>query len=632
MLQKIRDGLQGQKWLAGLILGAITLVFAAWGAYGIVDLNFAGTSNYAAEVDGEQISLDDARKAWSQQQAQFAQQFGADLPDAFRTQMQNELLEGMIRNLALGEHAMRQGYRIGEAQMVEAIHSITAFQIDGKYNPDAAKAALQQFGVSMAEFETDFERDLLRLQVQRGIQASDFVTPLELERLHALQDEQREVRYLTLTAEKFTDSAPVGDAEVAAYFKKNEARYMSPESVRLAYAELRLEQVAAQLTVSEVDLRAAYEKDKARFVQPERRRSRHILIADGPDALKKAQDVSAQARAAGADFSALAKKYSADKASAVQGGDLGWSDRAAFVGPFADALFAMKPGEIRGPVKSEFGYHIIRLDEVDPVKARSFDEVRAELEAKLRSERATDQLGDTQQQIETKIEESSADFDALVKQFGMRIGEVAQFVRGAGGEPLGTSPELQELVFSPPVLEERRIGGPIALGEDRIVIIKALEHRKAAPRPIAEVRDDIVAAIHKERGSAAATKAADAARARLLSGVAIDAVAKEFGVTAEPARFIGRNDSSVPVAVRTIVFSTPKPSGKPLFRVAKLDDGGTAVVAVTASRLDPEASASARQSERRVQASTRRGAGDAAAYIEDLRRKADVSKNPKAFE
>ena len=460
MLQKIRDGLQGQKWLAGLILGAIILVFAAWGAYGIVDLNFAGTGNYAAEVDGEQISLDDARKAWSQQQAQFAQQFGADLPDAFRTQMQNELLEGMIRNVALGEHAKRQGYRIGEAQMVEAIHSITAFQIDGKYNADAAKAALQQFGVSMTEFETDFQRDLLRLQVQRGIQASDFVTPLELERLHALEDEQREVRYLTLTPEKFADTAPVGDAEVAAYLKKNEARYMSPESVRLAYAELRLEQVAAQLTVSEEDVRAAYEKDKARFVQPERRRSRHILIADGPDALKKAQDVLAQARQAGADFSALAKKYSADKASALQGGDLGWSDRTAFVGPFADALFAMKPGEIRGPVKSEFGYHIIRLDEIDPVKARSFDEVRAELEAKLRSERATDQLGDTQQQIETKIEESSADFDALVKEFGMRTGEVGQFVRGAGGEPLGTSPELQELVFSTPVLEERRIGGP----------------------------------------------------------------------------------------------------------------------------------------------------------------------------
>src|SRR5262249_6460249 len=150
-----------------------------------------------------------------------------------------------------------------------------------------------------------------RTQIQKGLQSSDFVTPLELERLHALEDEQREVRYATLSAEKFAGTQAVDDAAVQDYLKKHPSEYMTPESVRLAYAELRVDQLATQISVTEADARAAYDKSKDRYVQPEKRRARHILIKDsGPDALKKAQDVLVQAKAPGADFSTLAKKYS----------------------------------------------------------------------------------------------------------------------------------------------------------------------------------------------------------------------------------------------------------------------------------------------------------------------------------
>jgi peptidyl-prolyl cis-trans isomerase D len=355
------------------------------------------------------------------------------------------------------------------------------------------------------------------------------------------------------------------------------------------------------------------------------------LIKDGPAALKRAQDIVAEAKSS-TDFSALAKKYSTDVGSAAQGGDLGWAERSYFVAPFADALFAMSQGEIRGPVKTQFGYHILKLDEIQPGKTRTFEEVRPELEAQVRRDQASDQLGDAQERISRRLEESGADFDALVKEFGLQTGEVPSFQRGSGGAPLGAAPELQEVVFSTPVLQEKRIGGPIVLGEDRLIVVKALEHRLPAPRPVSEVRDEVIAAIRKERGAAAAEKAADVARARLLSGASFDDVARELGVSGEPARFISRDDTAVPAPVRTLVFEAPKPAGKPLYRTAKLEDGGAAIVAITAVRLDPTSIAGEARATRIAQAAAEHGTGDVAAYIEELRRNADVSKNPKAFE
>src|SRR5687768_291835 len=233
MLQRIRDGLQGQRWLALLIIGVLALVFAAWGAYGIVDLNVAGGA-YAAKVEGEKISVEEAREAWTQQQAQWAQQFGGELPEPFKRQLQNELLEGLVRNAALSQHARKQGYRVTDAQIHAALREIPAFQIDGKYSPDVAKGRLAQAGISLSAFEADLRRGLQRTQLQRAIQASDFVTPLELERLHALEDEQREVRYASFTPEKFAGDAPVDDAAVQAYYKKNQSAYLTTESVRLS--------------------------------------------------------------------------------------------------------------------------------------------------------------------------------------------------------------------------------------------------------------------------------------------------------------------------------------------------------------------------------------------------------------
>ena len=636
MLQKIRDSLQSQRWLAIVVLGALALVFAAWGAYGIVNIN-VGVGDYAAKVGSDKLSLQEVRDDWMREQSQWQQRFGAEIPADMKASVQNSLLESLIKNLAMTQRARDLGYRVSNAQIQEAIRNEPAFQIDGQYSPQAARMRLAQAGISLTTFEEQTRSALERQQLEGPIQSSDFLTAREVEHLRALTDEEREVRYALLTPAKFQGSVAPDEAAVAAYYAKHQAQFMTPEWVKLEYGELRLDQLAAETTVTDAELHEAYDKAKDRYVTPEKRRASHVLIQipagkDGDAvARKKAEDVLAQARA-GKDFAALAKQYSQDVGSAAKGGDLGWAERSNFVAPFADVLFSTPVGEIRGPVKTQYGYHIIRVDDIQAGKTQTFEQARAEVDAQLRRDRASDRFGDRQEQLQRRLEQPGADFDALAKEFQLQTGQVARFLRTTGGAPLGTSNELQDAVFSTATLDEGHIGGPVLLGEDRIVIVKDLEHHKAAPQPLAEVHEVIIAAIMKERGSAAAVQAANEARDKLNGGASFDQVVHDLGVTAEAAHFVGRTDPSIPAQIRETVFRAPKPEGKPIYRALPVSEGGAALVAVMSLRthgaaVDAQADAAAAEKSR-----TQQGEGEVAAYLDEVRRTASVKKNPKAFE
>ncbi|HTC15877.1 MAG TPA: peptidylprolyl isomerase [Steroidobacteraceae bacterium] len=631
MLQKIGDTLKGHKWLSWILLGALALVFAAWGAYGIVNLNFGG-SNYAAEANGSKIALEDARSGWLRQQAQWQQRLGgAELPPQLRTQLQNQVLEGLIRNALLTERTQDLGYRVSRTQLREAIQNEPAFQIDGQYSPEAAKAALAQAGLSLETFEQELGTDVQRMQLEGGIRASGFLTAAELKRLADLEDQEREVRYFVLPADQFKSAAKTDDAAVQAYYQAHQSQYLTPESAHLQYAELRLETLAAQQTVTDADLHTAYDKEKSRLELPEKRHAHHILITGKDDAaaLAQAQQVLAQAKA-GKDFGALAKQYSQDPGSAASGGDLGWAERASFVKPFADTLFSMKVGDIAGPVKTQFGYHIIRLDEIQAGNTKSFEQARAELETQVRRNLAADRFGEIQEQLQSKIGDPGVELGALAQEYHLQQGDVADFAKGTGGAPLGPAPALQELVFGEPALGVGKLGGPVLLGDDRLVIVKEIDHRKPQPKPLAEVRDSIVAALVKEQSSQAALKAAQGAVQELNAGASFDSVAQKFKLTADPAHFVSRRDPSIPIQVRDAAFAAARPS-KPEFSAVSLNDGGAAVFALSAVRTAKVQDAKD-QSDRALQQAQRLGTADVLAYVDEVRRTADVRKNPKAFE
>ena len=636
MLQKIGDSLKGKKALAYVILVPLVLVFAVWGAAGVVNMDFFGASSYAAKVNGAPIPLEQVNDAWRDQQSEWQQRFGTEIPDETRSSLQDNLLEQFIRTALVTERTRKLGYRVGEQRVADYIREEQAFQVDGKYSENLALARLAQLGISAAQFKADVSSRLQNGELQRALQISEFRTPAELRRQFALEDEQRELRYVLLPPERYRATVNVSDAEVAAWFKANESRFLTPETVRLQYAELRLEQVAAGVAVADSDLQERFAKNRDSYVEPEKRRARHILVTvengDEAAAQKAAEAILVRLRA-GEDFAALATQFSKDTGSAGEGGDLGWSERSAFVGPFADSVFSLKQGELSGPVKTEFGYHLIRLDGIQPGRSRSFDEVRAELEGEFRRDRAADLFGEREEQIQRRLEAPGVEFDALAREFGLTVGEVPTYTRGAGGAPLGTDPGLEQVIFSDATLNQRRIGGPAALGEDRFVILRVLDHSKPRVPALADVRDPVVAALRAERGAEAARLAAEAAVKQLQSGEGFDEVARGLGAVPEPARFVGRGDPAIQAQLREVAFAMPRPkAGAPLFRALPLQEGGAAVLAVLQTRAaTPEADAQLR-SRRAVQAAARSGQGEVGAYVGELRRKADIEKSPQAFQ
>ncbi len=634
MLQKLTDSLATHKWFWYTILGALALVFAAWGAYGIVNLNF-GASSYAATANGATISLQQAQNAWLRAQQQLEKAYGGNLPSALRKHLQNEVLEELIRDTLIAARTEQLGYRVTEADLIQAIRAEPAFQVAGHYSAQAATDVLAESGLSLAHFERELKSQLRRNQLIEGIRASDFLTPVEVQRSQALHNEQRDVQYLPFPASRYANTAPVSAQQIQAYYQAHQAEYLIPESVELHYAQLTLAQVRAGEHISDATLQALYQKQINRFVVPERREASHILIPFGQDpqaALAKAEHILKLARS-GANFAALAKQYSQDPGSARNGGNLGWIGRHGFVKPFTDALFAIpKVGDIVGPVKSPYGYHIIRLDAIQPGHTRTFAEVKPELTAQLSRTRATSRFGRIEDRLQNAIDQPGASLGALAKQFGLTSGQIPLFLRGSGAAPLGAAPAVQSLVFGSAALAPGAIGGPVILDNDRLVLVKVIARHGPQVKPLAEVSASIVAAIRAQRAQQAALEAAQAARQQLVTGKSMAQVAKALKMKVAPVKFIGRDDPSVPTAISQLVFAAPKPQSGPVIEAKPLaGDAGAVLLVVsavrTAPQLNPLMVRSQLAQELRADAD-----GDVMAYITQMRATAKVRKNPNAFQ
>jgi peptidyl-prolyl cis-trans isomerase D len=634
MLQRIRDGLSGQKWLAGLVLGAVGLTFVFWG--GSNSLDFNGVSNTtAAEVDGIKIPASEASRAWSDTQARWAQQFGTDIPPEQRVAIQQNILDGLVIRKLVETRLDKANFRISDARVLTEFQNMPQFHDqDGKFDVATARSALAQMGVSEAEYFNETRKRLVIDQLEQGIGGSYFLTRAEQQRLYNLENEEREVQYAQFTPAQFASAEPIEEGKIKAYYDLNGDRFMTTESVALEFAELRLEQLATQISPTEADLQKLYDDNRGMYVLDERRRARHIVIAvngdDDASALKQAETVAAEART-GKDFAELAKKYSSDS-TAGEGGDLGFVQKKDFPGPLGDTLFAMNIGDVSAPVKSQFGYHILKLEQVEAGVAKPFADVRAELDSQYRTDRAADLFGERQEELSKRIDKGVTDIDKLAQELGLTRGSVPEFLRGGGAEPLGSSVDLQQTVFSDATLNQGKIGGPIGLGDDRLVVVKVTAHHKAAVKPLDVVHDEIVTLLKQERGVAAAKAAAEAALAKATAGEKLETLANAAHVTVDPAHFVSRGDPSIPAALRTAIFEGPRPEAQPVIKSASLDDGSTVVYVVTRTRVADTAVNPTLVQQQNAQLQQRSARGEVAAYVNEAKRKSKIVKNMAVFE
>ena len=631
MLQQIRDKISG--WFAIVFLGAIAVVFIFWG------IRFeSSVDKAAATVNGESIPLAMVRKAWQERQTELQQQVRGELPPALVKSEQEQLLSSFISRQLLVQRAREMGYVVSDKELAETLYAIPALQVDGKFSRDRYAALLRQQGRNEAEFESEFRRDLETSQLRGGIALSSFLTPGELRRRVALEGETRDVEYAVVPAAAFQSSVAVGPADVSSWYEKHKADFMTAETVSLQYLELKIADIAADVQVTEEGLRKYYDQVAAdRFVDPERRHGSHILVEAGSDdaaALKKAEQLAARAKA-GEDFAKLARENSDDPGSKQAGGDLGWATREAYVQPFAEALFGMQKGEIRGPVKTQFGYHIIRLDDVQPAHQRSFEEVRAALEADYRKDQAQNAFYEKSQELADESFAALSELDSVGKKLGLPVQAIDAYTRQGGGA-FGTDRKVIDAVFSDDVLQQRQNSPAINIGDDRVVVVRVTDHKLPQQRPLAEVQGEVEARLREQAARKAAEAAATTAAAKVGAGESL-AVAAGPGVQAVPKQSLGRaGTESVPAEIVKAAFKVARPEpGKVSSGTAVLPNGDAAVIVVSAVRsggvaTTPEQQAA--QTMQIVQRATQQSAvAEFTAYTNELQRAAKIKRNATVF-
>jgi len=631
MLQSIHDKLTG--WLGYALLGAIALVFTLWG----IDWTM-GSPTYAAKVNGSEVSINEVREAYQQQLSQMERQTNGGLNDAQRNDIKRRVMDEYVNSEAVITRVDKLGYRVSDAELLGAMSQVPAFQVDGKFDQAHAVAVLKAQGRSVPEIEAMFRRDVKLRQLDLALNTSSFATDTELKRIRALTRQQRELAWVSVPAAKYAAAATPDDAAIKTYYDAHKPDYMTPETVTLRYVEISLAQLASKVTVDDAQLRAYYDEQKSktpeRFTQGEQRRVHHILLSvtapkDDAAAKAKAEEVLKRAQA-GEDFSKLAKEFSQDTGSAAQGGDLGWSERKAWVAPFADAAFAMKVGEIRGPVKTQFGYHIIKLDGIQPATVKTFDQAKAELETEYRRNEADRLFNSAQDQLADAALQNATDIDVVARKAGLTVLQIADFSRIDGGGALGKVPAVIEAAFSPDALDGR-VSSIIEVDKGRGVVLRATDHKLPQQKPLEAVRTEVVAAWKKQRGvELAAAAAADAVK-RLDAGEVWDAAVKSLDATAQPPKYIARPDQTVPLEIRTAAFGAPKPTLKPIYQNVELKNGDAAVFALSAVREDPS-DTSQQEAALRGQIAAQIAASEGQSYTAAARADAKVTLNPQAID
>ena len=631
MLQSIHDKLHG--WVAYVVLGAIASTFVLWG------INWSlGSADYAAKVNGREIGVNEVRESYQRQLSQMMRADNGAVDEAQRAALKQKVLEDFVGGEALISRAQDLGYRVSDEELMKELGRIPALQVAGKFDKDHAIAVLRSQGRDIAEIEAQIRRNVQLQQLDNALHYSSFATPTEVSKIGSLLGQQRELAWMVLPAAHFAASATPDDAAVNSYFNAHKSEYMTPELVNLRYIEISLAQLAAGVTVSEPQLRSYFEEQKTKnpdaYSQGEQRRVRHILfqVTDAKDdAAVKAKAGEVMKRAtAGEDFAKLAQQFSQDPGSAKQGGDLGLSDRKGWVPPFADAAFSMNVGEIRGPVKSQFGYHILKLDAIQPASTKTFEQTHADIEAEYRRSEADRLFNSLQDRVADAALQNSTDIEVVARKAGLPVQDIADFSRANGGGTLGNAPKVIEAAFSPEVLDGH-LSQTVEVEKGRGVILRATDHRLPQQKALADVRAEVISAWKKQRGVELAQAAAADAVRRLEAGEHWDSLAKSLGATLQPAHFVSRADEAVPVELRRESFEAPKPAGKPVYQSVALSNGDAAAFGVTAVRDDPSVDPQ-KQAMMIGQFASEIGGADARGYAEGARAEAKVIVNPHSMD
>lgn len=623
MLQNIRDNSQG--WIAKTIIGIIVALMAFTGIEAIFQAS-GNSKQDVAKVNGEEITQTELSQAVDMQRRQLMQQLGKDFDASLLDEklLREAALKGLIDRKLLLQGAADSKFGFSEAALDQVILQTPEFQVDGKFNAERFDQVIRQLGYSRMQFRQMLTQEMLIGQVRAGIAGSGFVTDAEVLAFARLEKQTRD--FATVNIKANPSAVKLTDEEVKAYYDQHAKEFMTPDQVVIDYLELKKSSFFDQVSVKDEELQAAYQKETANLA--EQRRAAHILIEVNDkvtDAQAKAKIEEIQARLAkGEKFEALAKEFSQDPGSANSGGDLGFAGPGVYDPDFETALYALNKDQVSAPVRSTFGWHLIKLLGVEAPQVPTFASLKDKLTKELKTQQVEQRFVEATKQLEDAAFEAS-DLAQPASDLKLTVHTSAPFGR-EGGEGVAANRAVVTAAFSPEVLDEGANSTAIELDPETIIVLRAKEHLKPSQLPLESVNAAIRTQMAKERASAAAKAHADELIASLRDGkTALNQPVD--GQAWKVTEAASRGQEAIDPAVLQALFRMPKPAAKdkPTFTTVTLADGSLVIV-----RLNGVNEAAAPTDEEKAQyrrfLASRVGQQDFAAYRKQLETKADIKK------
>jgi peptidyl-prolyl cis-trans isomerase D len=562
MLDRMRRHKNWLKWSLGLVVLAFVIFYIPDFLRGSgAD---ATSGDTIAKVQGQDITAGEYRRTYQAQLQAYRSAYGGNMSEQLLKQLgiDQQILQQMVDERAALAEADRLGIEANNEEVRQRIMSFPAFQENGMFIGDQRYQQLlrmQRPPMTAAEFESNVRRQLVIEKLRSSVTDWLAVADKELEQEYRRRNNKVKLAVVSITADTFRSQVTANDDEVATYFAAHSADFKIPEKRKVRYLLIDIDAMRSKVVVPSADIERAYNSNIEQYSTPEQVRASHILLkTEGKDdaAVKAAaEDVLKQAKA-GADFAALAKKYSEDEASAKNGGDLDYFGKGKMVPEFDQVAFTLEPGQVSDLVKTQYGYHVIKVVDKKPGTTRPLAEVRQQLNDQLAYERAQAQAADLAESLGKQISKP-ADLDKVAKAQGLAVQESGFFARDEPILGLGPSPEAAAKAFD---MKPDEVAGPLRASRGFVFETFVAKQDSYVPK-IDEVKDRVRDEVVKQKARDLSKQKAAEIAAKLKAAPDFEKAAKAAGVEAKTTDLIPR-DSPIPdvgasPAVDAVAFALP---------------------------------------------------------------------------
>lgn len=581
MLQAIRERATG--WIAYAILILLVISFAL---FGITSYFGNPAVPDVAIVGDDAITLQDFQRIYQQARSRS--------PDANDVLLKQQVMEQLVNRKILENTAASFNLKLSDAQLDATIRSNPEFQVNGVFDINQYQRRLMQFGTTPVAYEQSMKQATSVSQLQRGLIETSLVTKNTVDDVMKLQAQTRDVELLTLSMQQAIDQETLTDDAVQAYFETNGSQFQSAEKMKVQYLALSLDNLADQVNVTDADVEQAYQERLEQYTIAEERKASHILATLGSDASeeqintakKKMEALYAELKAGDKTFAEIEEVAANDEQ--LEFGDLSVITKGMMEPSFEEALFALeKQNDFSEPVKTSFGFHIVRLDEIIPEKVTQLDEVKEKLIRDIQLRRVEPEFFEAAETLANLTFEQQDSLQAASDTLGLPIQDSDWFEKNAnpGKDDITRFNEVVRVAYSPDVLEEGYNSQVIEVEPSHLVVIRKLDYQPAAPLTLEQAREQLEVQLKLEqaRNNLAAQAAALIEKIK-NDGATMEQLADpEKGVTYQRLQDLSRNSVTVDRAALDLAFRmAANKDGAANPQSVVLNNNDQAVVLVTA--------------------------------------------------